>query len=259
MTAYAAGGCSHESIGKIKPLFTQSHPPAGAHPLPPGARWCPRLGAVRPPHAARLAQTLPRQQSPPSSSPPRAAPAAPAARHPTPARRASRRRPAACADCARLARLGEPPVAPAGVPGEKWLYISYTHWGPYRCRGELSLPWGWFPRDMSRPRGIERVGGGVGRRGRWRGARRGSRGSAAGVRAPQGRWNSLSVQASASCASYGNVHVQAVLERVRCHREAKTRGAHPRDGLGSASTHSSSSVIAVLAQMGHHLFGEQFH
>ena len=70
----------------------------------------------------------PEQPQPPSpsSSPPRAAPAAPAARHPTPARRASRRRPAACADCARLARLGEPPVAPAGVPGEKWLYISYT-------------------------------------------------------------------------------------------------------------------------------------
>ena len=62
-------------------------------------------------------------------APPRAAPAAPAARHPTPARRASRRRPAACADCARLARLGEPPVAPAGVPGEKWLYISYTRRG----------------------------------------------------------------------------------------------------------------------------------
>ena len=78
--------------------------------------------------------SAPRQQSPPRAapaaqpeqSPPRAAPAAPAARHPTPARRASRRRPAACADCARLARLGEPPVAPAGVPGEKWLYISYT-------------------------------------------------------------------------------------------------------------------------------------
>jgi hypothetical protein len=48
------------------------------------------------------------------SSPPRAAPAAPAARPPAPARRASRR-PAACADCARLARLGEPPVAPADV------------------------------------------------------------------------------------------------------------------------------------------------
>ena len=55
------------------------------------------------------------QSQPRGSSPPRAAPAALAARHPTLARRASRRRPAACADCARLARLGEPPVAPADV------------------------------------------------------------------------------------------------------------------------------------------------
>ena len=46
-------------IGKIKPLFTPSHPPASAHPRPPCARWCPRLGAAHPPHAARLAQTLP--------------------------------------------------------------------------------------------------------------------------------------------------------------------------------------------------------
>src|SRR5215471_3377227 len=61
--------------------------------------------------------TEPRQQSPPSSPsrPARVAPAAPAARHPTLAHGASRRRPAACADCARLARLGEPPVAPADV------------------------------------------------------------------------------------------------------------------------------------------------
>jgi hypothetical protein len=46
-------------IGKIKPLFTQSHPPASAHPLPPCARWCPRLGSARTPHAARLAPALP--------------------------------------------------------------------------------------------------------------------------------------------------------------------------------------------------------
>jgi hypothetical protein len=46
-------------IGKIKPLFTQSHPPASVYPLPPCARWCPRLGAARTPHAARLAQALP--------------------------------------------------------------------------------------------------------------------------------------------------------------------------------------------------------
>jgi hypothetical protein len=35
-------------LGKIKPLFTPSHPPACAHPLPPCARWCPRLGAPTP-------------------------------------------------------------------------------------------------------------------------------------------------------------------------------------------------------------------
>ena len=46
-------------IGKIKPLFTQSHPPASAHPLPPCARWGPRLGSAHPPHAARLAQAWP--------------------------------------------------------------------------------------------------------------------------------------------------------------------------------------------------------
>ena len=40
------------SIGKRKPLFTQSHPPASAHPLPPCSRWCPRLGAARPPRAS---------------------------------------------------------------------------------------------------------------------------------------------------------------------------------------------------------------
>ena len=44
------------SIGKIQPLFAPSHPLAGAHPLPPCARWGPRLGSARPPHAARLAQ-----------------------------------------------------------------------------------------------------------------------------------------------------------------------------------------------------------
>src|SRR5215467_1164411 len=61
--------------------------------------------------------TEPKQQSHPNSPshPARVAPAAPAARHPTLARRASRRRPAACADCARLAWLGEPLVAPADV------------------------------------------------------------------------------------------------------------------------------------------------
>jgi hypothetical protein len=56
------------SIGKTKPLFTQSHPPASAHPLPPGARWGPRLGSAHPPHAARLAQALPgraRRRPPP--------------------------------------------------------------------------------------------------------------------------------------------------------------------------------------------------
>src|SRR5262249_8745829 len=37
------------SIGKIKPLFTPSHLPASAHPLPPGPRWRPRPGATRPP------------------------------------------------------------------------------------------------------------------------------------------------------------------------------------------------------------------
>jgi hypothetical protein len=42
---------------------------------------------------------------------------------------------------------------------------------------------------------------------------------AAGVRATQGRWHSLSAQASASCASDGNVHVQAVLESVWGHRD----------------------------------------
>jgi hypothetical protein len=52
---------------KNKPLFTQSRPPASAHPLPPCARWCPRLGAAHPPHAARLAQALP--SPPPSQSP----------------------------------------------------------------------------------------------------------------------------------------------------------------------------------------------
>jgi hypothetical protein len=28
-------------VGNIKPLFTQSHLPASAHPLPPCARWGP--------------------------------------------------------------------------------------------------------------------------------------------------------------------------------------------------------------------------
>jgi len=73
--------------------------------------------------------SAPRQQSPPSSPsrPARVAPAAPAARHPTPARRASRRRPAACADSARLARLGGSPRWRRRVCSrEKWLYISYT-------------------------------------------------------------------------------------------------------------------------------------
>jgi hypothetical protein len=37
-----------QSIGKIKPLFTQSHLPASAYPLPPCSRWCPRLGSARP-------------------------------------------------------------------------------------------------------------------------------------------------------------------------------------------------------------------
>ena len=74
------------------------------------------------------------------SSPPQAAPATPAARHPTPARRASRRRPAACADCARLARLGEPPVAPAGVPGETWLYISILRGGAHDLWAQWSRP-----------------------------------------------------------------------------------------------------------------------
>src|SRR5262245_36340926 len=39
------------SIGKIQPLFRPSHPPVSAHPLPPCARWCPRLGAARRPPA----------------------------------------------------------------------------------------------------------------------------------------------------------------------------------------------------------------
>ena len=63
----------HWGIGKIKPLFTQSHPPASAHPLPPCARWCPRLGAAHPPHAARLAQALPgraRRRPPPRRASP---------------------------------------------------------------------------------------------------------------------------------------------------------------------------------------------
>jgi hypothetical protein len=42
-------GRRQKSIGKIKPLFTQSHLPASAHPLPPYSRWCPRLGSARPP------------------------------------------------------------------------------------------------------------------------------------------------------------------------------------------------------------------
>ena len=48
------------SIGKIKPLFTQSHLPASAHPLPPCSRWCPRLGSARPARpGTRLAKALP--------------------------------------------------------------------------------------------------------------------------------------------------------------------------------------------------------
>src|SRR4030095_4394386 len=49
------------SIGKIKPLFTQSHLPASAHPLPPCSRWCPRLGSARPPcpPGTRLVRALP--------------------------------------------------------------------------------------------------------------------------------------------------------------------------------------------------------
>ena len=66
-------GRHREGIGKIKPLFTQSHPPASAHPLPPCARWCPRLGSAHPPHAARLAQALPgraRRRPPPRRASP---------------------------------------------------------------------------------------------------------------------------------------------------------------------------------------------
>ena len=40
------------SIGKIKPLFTESHPPASAHCLPPYSRWYPRSGAARTPPSA---------------------------------------------------------------------------------------------------------------------------------------------------------------------------------------------------------------
>jgi hypothetical protein len=43
------GKRAFQSIGKIKPLFTQSHPPASAHPLPPCSRWCPRLRSARTP------------------------------------------------------------------------------------------------------------------------------------------------------------------------------------------------------------------
>jgi hypothetical protein len=53
------GKAMFTGIGKIKPLFTPSHPPASAHPRPPCARGCPRLGAAHPPHAARLAPALP--------------------------------------------------------------------------------------------------------------------------------------------------------------------------------------------------------
>jgi hypothetical protein len=46
-------------IGKIKPLFTPSHPPAA--PLPPG--WCPRWRPPRPgaPWAPRATGPIPRQ------------------------------------------------------------------------------------------------------------------------------------------------------------------------------------------------------
>jgi hypothetical protein len=43
------------------------------------------------------------------------------------------RRPAACADCARLARLGEPPMAPADVlAGKVALYFLYSSYSQSR-------------------------------------------------------------------------------------------------------------------------------
>jgi hypothetical protein len=54
-------GRRQKSIEKTKPLFTQSHLPASAHPLPPCSRWCPRLGSAHPPCPpdTRLVRTLP--------------------------------------------------------------------------------------------------------------------------------------------------------------------------------------------------------
>ena len=52
-------------LGKIKPLFTQSHLPASAPPLPPCSLWGPRLGSARPPWhtpGQGLARSAPRQR-----------------------------------------------------------------------------------------------------------------------------------------------------------------------------------------------------
>ena len=88
------------SIGKIKPLFTQSHPPVSAHPLPPRPLAPPRGGGP-PAYAAHLAQALPgrARRRPPPGGPARREPAGP-----RPAPQGTAR--TAAGPPARLGRLG---------------------------------------------------------------------------------------------------------------------------------------------------------
>src|SRR4030095_9472549 len=76
---------------KIKRPFP---PTASAHPLPPCARWCPRLASARPPRAAH-----------PGEHPTRACPRRPAPPGATPRRRARPGRVAGDGLPARLGRL----------------------------------------------------------------------------------------------------------------------------------------------------------
>jgi hypothetical protein len=96
-----------EGIGKIKPLFTPSHPPASAHPLPPCARW----GGAGTAFATACAPHPVAPASPPAVVPSSSAPSG--GRLAQPALAASRRRLA-------LRGLSAGQAAPLGLRGGQW-------------------------------------------------------------------------------------------------------------------------------------------
>jgi hypothetical protein len=82
----AQGASSQAAPVYIRPEYRKNKatfdavPPARVRPPPaPCARWCPRLGAAHPPHAAPLAQALPgrARRRPPTLSPLRPRPKSP--------------------------------------------------------------------------------------------------------------------------------------------------------------------------------------